>query len=267
MAADRTADAPGAVATYDLAAETYASALAVNAAAARRLVASLPAGPTDTVLDLGCGTGFASLAAIDLLSPHEVVGVDASREMLDRYRDATRSSATRVRAIEAPITAVPLPDAQADVAVATMVLQWVDDRPSAVREAARLLAPGGRLGLVVPAVGADREFHEVVRALDPPAPEQWRAVESARTIEPDALLGMLGDSGLEARDWWIEERRRVVTSERLVERMRLVGDHVFPEPPDDPDVWARIRDALVAAAKRDGFAYTFRKLFVIATRA
>jgi ubiquinone/menaquinone biosynthesis C-methylase UbiE len=257
---------PVAAATYDASARSYAGALSVNAAAARRLIASLPLTRVDTVIDLGCGTGFASLAAIDLLTPADVVGVDASAEMLGRYREATRTRRARVRSLEAPVGAVPLPDGAADLVVATMVLQWVDDRRAALAEAARLLARGGWFGLVVPAIGTDAEFHDAVRGLEPSAPEPWLAVESSRTISPETLLGLLTESGFDVHDWWVEERQRIAPPRQLVERMQLVGAHVFPVPGDDPGIWHRVEGALEKRASAAGFGYTFRKLFVTARR-
>lgn len=257
---------PEAAATYDAAAERYEGALSVNASAARRLVAALPRRPVDTVVDLGCGTGFASLAAVDLLAPRDIVGVDASAEMLARYRERLEQARAHVRPIQASIESVPLPDGVADLVLATMALQWIDDRAPAIAEAARLLGDGGWLGVVVPAKGADREFHEVLRALDPLPPALWLAVEQSRTVSGDALVALLESAGFTIADRWIEERSRTVPVGDLLERMMLVGAHVFPVPADDPRIWERVGIALEHRAGPAGFAYTFRKLFVIARR-
>ena len=257
---------PDAAATYDAAAASYERALSVNASAARRLVAALPRRPVDTVVDLGCGTGFASLAAVDLLAPRDIVGVDASAEMLARYRERLLKTRARVRPIQAAIENVPLPDGVASVVLATMVLQWLDDRAPAISEAARLLADDGWLGVMVPAEGADREFHEVLRALDPAPPASWMVVEQSRTLSPDSLVAMLESAGFTIEDRWIEERAQTVRAGELVERMMLVGAHVFPVPADDPRIWERVGHALQQRAGPTGFDYTFRKLFVTGRR-
>jgi len=259
----------GAAGTYDASADAYPEALAINAGAAARLVATLPAGRYARVLDLGCGTGFAALAATRALAPEEVVGVDVSEGMLARCRERLDGEAPRTRALLGRADAIPVANGWADLVVATMVLQWVDDRPAALAEIARVLAPAGRVALLVPARGSDREFHTVLRSLDPPPPPAWLGVEKDRTIDPGALAQMLEHAGLAPGDWWIEERRRRIAPADLVRRMRLVGEHAFPEGADEPlaATWSRLEVALVGAAGAHGFGSTFRKLFLIAARS
>lgn len=95
------------------------------------------AGPA--TLDIGCGEGRLSrdLKALG----HTVTGVDASPTMVKAARDADPSIATHL----ADAAALPYGDATFDCAVAFMVLQDVDDMPGAVREAGRVLVPGGAL--------------------------------------------------------------------------------------------------------------------------
>jgi len=105
-----------------------------------------------TVADLGCGTGA---VAADLAARFaRVVAVDQSGEMLK----AARRRLARVENVEiheARLEALPLGDASCDAALAVLVLSYVEDPGAALREAARILRPGGRLVVVEAARHAD----------------------------------------------------------------------------------------------------------------
>ncbi len=92
--------------------------------------------------DLGCGTGqFAALVAPVVA---KVVAVDASAEMLS----AARTRLTPFENVDVrrgSLEALPIEDAQLDVAVLALVLHHLPDPGRAIAEAARVLAPAGRL--------------------------------------------------------------------------------------------------------------------------
>ena len=99
--------------------------------------------PGRLTLDLGCGEG--RVARELARRGHRVLGIDSSPALVE----AATTADEPIEAIEADLTAVPLEDPVADLAVSFMVLQSVDDLDAAVREAARLLAPEGRLCIAV----------------------------------------------------------------------------------------------------------------------
>lgn len=100
-------------------------------------------GPGRLTVDVGCGEGR---VARDLLARgHRVVAFDGSPRLVAAARDFTPSVAAEV----ADATALPLPDACADLVVAFMVLHDVEDIEGALREAARVLEPGGSLCLAI----------------------------------------------------------------------------------------------------------------------
>jgi len=104
------------------------------------------------VCDLGCGTGQLS----ELLAPHvrQVVAVDGSPDMLDEARrrlKAARNVDLRLGSLEA----LPIDDAQLDVAVLALVLHHVPDPARALAEAARVLKPMGR-ALIIDMLPHDR---------------------------------------------------------------------------------------------------------------
>ena len=77
----------GAVAKgFTTTAADYDEAVRFNIAGARRLVRSLPPGLYDEILDVGCGTGFASLEMVDNLGTRRIDGVDPAAGMLEQFR-------------------------------------------------------------------------------------------------------------------------------------------------------------------------------------
>ncbi|MEA2291696.1 MAG: hypothetical protein QOF17_716 [Solirubrobacteraceae bacterium] len=102
------------------------------------LLGLLPA-PGRLTLDLGCGEG--RLSRVLAAAGHRVVGVEASEALAA----AARAAAPEIPVHVADAAALPLADGEADLVVASMVLMNLDDLDGAMREVARVLAPGGRL--------------------------------------------------------------------------------------------------------------------------
>jgi SAM-dependent methyltransferase len=99
--------------------------------------------PPCATLDVGCGEG--RLARDLRARGYSVVGVDASPTLIDHARAADPSGDYRL----ADAASLPVVDSTVPLVTAFMSLQDIDDMPSAVREAARVLAPGGRLCLAI----------------------------------------------------------------------------------------------------------------------
>jgi demethylmenaquinone methyltransferase / 2-methoxy-6-polyprenyl-1,4-benzoquinol methylase len=112
----------------------------------RALVSAVDPRDGQRVLDVATGTG---MVAAELLSRAgcSVVGIDQSAEMLAgaRARFAAADS-TRVELVEGQAEALPFADASFDALTFTYLLRYVDDPAATVRELARVLRPGGRIG-------------------------------------------------------------------------------------------------------------------------
>lgn len=105
--------------------------------------------PGDTVLDLGSGSGLDALLSARRVGPGgHVYGVDASPDMLDLARThAHESGADNVEFRLGYLEDIPLPDTAVDVVISNCVFTLSTDKPRALAEAARVLRPGGRLGI------------------------------------------------------------------------------------------------------------------------
>ena len=106
------------------------------------------------LVDIGTGTG----RMIELLgqAADHATGIDRSPEMLRLARAKLAEAPTPVDFRQADVGALPLPDASADTVVMHQVLHYIPAPELALREAARIVAPGGRL-LVVDFASHDRE--------------------------------------------------------------------------------------------------------------
>jgi ubiquinone/menaquinone biosynthesis C-methylase UbiE len=111
------------------------------------LLALVPDEPAGRLLDIGTGTG----RVLELLAPRvrQALGVDASKQMLALARARLAGPGLGHCAVrQADMYRLPLPDASFDTVVLQMVLHHAEDPAGVVTEAARVLAPSGRLLLI-----------------------------------------------------------------------------------------------------------------------
>jgi arsenite methyltransferase len=110
-------------------------------------VAELRAG--ERVLDLGSGGGIDVLLSAKRVGPTgRAFGVDMTDEMLVlAQRNAAEAGATNVEFLKGTIEALPLPADSIDVVISNCVVNLAADKPAVFREIARVLRPGGRIGI------------------------------------------------------------------------------------------------------------------------
>jgi ArsR family transcriptional regulator len=166
-------------------------------------------GPFRRLVDLGSGTG----RMLTLLAPHAeaALGLDLSQQMLNLARNrVTEAGLAGCELRHGDIFATRLPDASADLVVVHQVLHYLADPAAAVKEAARLVAPGGKL------IIADfaphrleflREQHQH-RRLGFAEPEMARWLDDAGLASPQVTaLPPTDKGGLTVKIWTAERTR------------------------------------------------------------
>lgn len=103
----------------------------------------------ETVLDLGSGGGIDVLLSARRVGPSGVVyGLDMTDEMLTlAQRNAHAAGARNVHFLKGLIEAIPLPAASVDVVISNCVVNLSTDKAAVLQEIARVLRPGGRIGI------------------------------------------------------------------------------------------------------------------------
>ncbi len=121
------------------------------------------------MLDLGCGTGKQIKLFSPMFSPaSEIVGIDLSRESLQQLRESYNSRA-KLSLIEGSFDEMEqhkeLADESFDLAFGGYALYYTQNLPKLMKDAHRLLKPGGTFWNISPYFGTNEEFLRIIRPL------------------------------------------------------------------------------------------------------
>ena len=193
-----TIDAPGqqvfGAALYDSAEAENAPSTAVGASlgcGVPTAVADLREG--EMVLDLGSGAGADVLISARRVGPTgKAIGLDMTDEMLELARRNAESAGVRnVEFLKGEIEDIPLPAASVDVVISNCVINLSGDKPRVLREAARVLRPGGRFA--VSDVVADPDMDDATALTWPRGRAASLGRSHARNSSPPSQTAGLGD--------------------------------------------------------------------------
>ena len=147
----------------------------------------------ETVLDLGSGGGIDVFLSARRVGPSgKVYGVDMTDDMLALARENQRKAgATNVEFLKGEIEQIPLPDASVDVIISNCVINLSADKGRVLREAFRVLKPGGRFAV------SDVVLRGEVPAEIRGSVELWAGCV-AGALQEDEYRGLLGAAGFEA---------------------------------------------------------------------
>jgi ubiquinone/menaquinone biosynthesis C-methylase UbiE len=159
---------------------------------AEQLVARVAPTRGDSVIDVACGTGIVARVARERLGPEaRIVGVDVAPAMLAVARTVDPTIDWREgNAISLPVSATE----QFTVLTCHQGLQFMPDKPAAIREMRRVLAPGGRV-----AIATWRSLEDIPGMLELNAVAErhvGRIVDSRHSFgDANALNNLLVDAG------------------------------------------------------------------------
>lgn len=148
-------------------------------------------------LDVGCGTGALTQAVLDQTRPSGVVGVDPSDGFVAHA--AAHVVDPRARFLHGDAVALPVDDACCDAVVSGLMLNFVGDKPAALREMRRAASPGGVVAAYVwdyaEGMQLMTHFWEAALELDPAARSLHEGLRFA-LCRPDPLRELFAESGL-----------------------------------------------------------------------
>jgi len=147
--------------------------------------------PTDRVLDLGCGSGWATRLIAKRFHPKKIVGIDISDEMVRRAEEQSKGIAN-IEFRQGAAEKIPLPDGSIDKIFSIESFYYWPDQMAGLKEVKRVLTPGGKLFMLI---NLYKDNHYSLRWAD----ELKVPVHALSQAEYIDLLTKAGFSGAEAR--------------------------------------------------------------------
>lgn len=249
-------------------ASDYDGAVRFNIEGAQRLVLTIPPGRYDDVLDVGCGTGWATQAVIDRFKPLRVTGVDPSEGMLAQFQAKLGGvEGVDISLVQAGVEDMPVAPSSFDLVICSMAYHWFQHRWLAAEQMATAMKPGAVIAVLCSGKGGERAYRDIIADVEP-INYQWLGAFDGNLRDIGEMEGYLTAAGLEPIDIWMERRVRTVPVESYMERMRVVAGHIIGDP-NQPDVaaWlATVEERMRERSGPRGWTYEFMKLYALARK-
>lgn len=204
------------------------------------LIEAASIGPGRRVLDVGCGSG--EFLGILARTGAEVAGIDPAPGMLDLARRSVPSADIR----QGDFTGLPWSDASFDVVTAINALQFADEMALALREAARVLRRGGRIGIANWAEAERNDIDTIEAAISLAVGEEPSPGGAYR--KPGGLEALFREADLEVDAAGIVAAPWSAPDDETLVRGVLLGE----ETAEDPTARAALLEAARPFATGDG---------------
>ncbi len=142
-------------------AEKYDATKAPQIDAGKELIAMAKVSDTDSILDIGCGTGKLTIELANLASKGFVVGIDPSEEMLEKARTVSKQ-VKNISLIQIPAQLINFNE-RFNLTFSNSALQWVKEQQQVMESVYRSLKRGGRIAFQLPADNFCKEFFDYTK--------------------------------------------------------------------------------------------------------
>ena len=244
--------------TFSRAARRYAASALLQRQVSDRLIGLLPAMAAQHVLDLGCGTGFASVSLRARYPGVRLLSADFSPAMLAVHEPHASSAQ-----VCADAHALPLAGASVDLIFSSLMLQWCD-LPRALPECWRVLRPGGQLCFSTVLQGSLREIDAAFAPVD-------RHRYTLAFIDETGLSKALVAAGFRVDR--IERQTRVeyfADARSVLQSNRDIGASRVPEGGRRSALgraaWRAVCAALESMRRPEGVPLSYELIWVVAHR-
>jgi arsenite methyltransferase len=235
------------------------------------LVQALALRPGDRVLDVGCGTGrLAEFMAEQVGPTGHVLGIDPLPLRINLAQ--ARSRDTLAFRVGDAYALDDLPAGSFDVVCLNAVFHWLPEKTGPLRQFARLLRPGGRLGISTGLKGHPNPVRETAAAIlaRPPFAAHPRGAAADHRVDLDEMRRLLGDAGFRVALLETRLSAQVFPTPEAVLRYAEASSfgNLFGHLPDGlrPAAREAIEAALAAVATPEGIPMSTCRIVTVAIK-
>jgi arsenite methyltransferase len=237
----------------------------------KQLIEALALQPGERVLDVGCGTGLLAEHMAEQVGPTgHVLGIDPLPLRINLAQ--ARSRAGLSFRVGDAYALDDLPNGAFDVVCLNAVFHWLPEKTGPLRQFARILKPGGRLGISTGLKGHPNPVREAAVAIlaRPPFAEHPRGEAADHRVDADEMRRLLGDAGFRVALLETRVSAQVFPTPEGVLRYAEASSfgNLFGHLPDGlrPAARAAIKEALAAAATPDGIPMSTCRIVTVAIK-